>query len=239
MQRAAATSAPIGARPGRGGERDERSKSERAYETIRDRIADGTYGSGYRLVLDQLALELSVSPVPVREALRRLEAEGYVVYRRNVGAHVASIDVAEYLQVMEVLAVLEAAATALGAPLLTPAELAEARSVNDAMRACLEGFDPLEFTRRNRQLHQILHVRCPNKHLQDFIAREWTRMDAIRRSSFSFVPKRAHATVSEHDHLLDLIEAHAPADQIEAFCREHRMATATALEAWHRAHQIA
>ena len=44
------------------------SKHERAYQIIRSRIIDGTYGSGYRLVLDALAREFEISPMPVREA---------------------------------------------------------------------------------------------------------------------------------------------------------------------------
>ena len=65
------------------------SKHERAYLLIRSRILDGSYTPGSRLVIDALAGELGISPVPVREAIRRLEAEGKVVYRHNAGARVA------------------------------------------------------------------------------------------------------------------------------------------------------
>ena len=65
------------------------TKQQRVYETIRERILSGTYGPGYRVVIDGLATELGVSALPVREAIRRLEAEGLIVYRPNVGAQVA------------------------------------------------------------------------------------------------------------------------------------------------------
>src|SRR5262245_45003271 len=68
------------------------SRFELAYTTIRQRILNGAYGPGYRLVLDELAREIGMSPVPVREAVRRLEAEGYVDFQRNVGARVATFD---------------------------------------------------------------------------------------------------------------------------------------------------
>lgn len=177
-----------------------------------------------------------MSPVPVREAIRRLEAEGYVVFKRNVGAQVASIDVAEYAQVMQVLAVLEAAATALALPFLDAADLARARAVNEAMKASFAGFDPVEFTRLNREFHGIMYAQCPNAHLREFIAREWKRMDAIRRSTFSFVPERAHDAVKEHDQLIDLIESKQDASQVEWFCRSHRTATADAFQIWHQTH---
>ena len=62
------------------------------YRTIRERILSGDYGPGYRVVIDALAAELGVSALPVREAIRRLEAEGLVVFRPNAGAHVAPAD---------------------------------------------------------------------------------------------------------------------------------------------------
>ena len=213
-----------------------RSKSELAYDMIRERIASGRYPSGFRLVLDQLAQDLSISPVPVREAIRRLEAEGYVVFTRNVGATVASIDIDEYEQMMQVLAVLEAAATALSLPYLEPDDLARAREVNEAMKASFDAFDPVEFTRLNRKFHTIMHAKCPNGHLKEFIVREWKRIDAIRRSTFSFVPERARDAVKEHDGLIGLIEAKAEPAEIERFFRGHLNATADALHSWHESH---
>ena len=55
---------------------NKKNKHEQAYSIIRERIFNGTYVPGYRLVIDGLARELGISPVPIREAIRRLEAEG-------------------------------------------------------------------------------------------------------------------------------------------------------------------
>ena len=68
------------------------SKSERVYRTLRQGILSGRYSAGYRLVLDRIAREIGVSAVPVREAVRRLEAEGLVEFQRNVGAIVTGVD---------------------------------------------------------------------------------------------------------------------------------------------------
>ena len=83
------------------------SKSQLAYRFIRERIDDGRYVPGYRLVLGQIARELDVSVVPVREAIRLLEAEGLVTFERNVGAQVALVKETEYLHTMETLALVE------------------------------------------------------------------------------------------------------------------------------------
>ena len=65
-------------------------EQERVYRHVRERILSGTYGPGYRVVITHIARELDVSALPVREAIRRLEAEGLIVFRPNEGAQVAA-----------------------------------------------------------------------------------------------------------------------------------------------------
>jgi DNA-binding GntR family transcriptional regulator len=202
------------------------SKAEVAYENIRSKIVEGVYGPGYRLVLDRLAADIGVSAVPVREALRRLEAEGYVDFKRNVGATVCSIDASAYAETMEALAIVEAAATSLAAPLLTKADLKAARKLNEAMGASLERLDPVGFSERNHDLHELLYLPCPNHYLLGLVEREWARLRGIRHSSFAFVPERARQAVKEHTKLIDMIEAGASATKIEDYARNHRMRTA-------------
>jgi DNA-binding GntR family transcriptional regulator len=201
------------------------SKSERAYAAIKARIIDGAYSPGYRLVLAKIADDLGVSVVPVREAIRRLEAEGLVTFERNVGATVAGIDPTEYLYTMQTLSIIEGAATALSAPLIGEADIARARALNQEMRACLEHFDPLRFTQLNQDFHSVLFEHCPNPHILDLVHRGWNRLAALRSSTFRFVPGRAHDSVDEHEALLQLIESGADADAIEKAARLHRSAT--------------
>ncbi len=117
------------------------SKAEHAYRWIRERIADHTFVAGDKLVLSQIAVDLDTSVVPVREAIRRLEADGLVTFERNVGARVAMVDYRSYVQSMEAVAVLEGAATAQALTHITAADLAEAEALNEDMRALLENFD--------------------------------------------------------------------------------------------------
>lgn len=204
------------------------SKSELAYSSILGRISDGTYGAGYRLVLGRIAADLSISVVPVREAIRRLEAEKLVTFERNVGATVAGIDPTEYLHTMQTLSIVEGAATALSAPLLSAAELNGAELINEQMRRCLEDFDPVRFTLLNRQFHTILYSRCPNPHILDLVHRGWGRLHALRSSTFAYVPGRAKESVTEHTHLLMLLRQDADCHTVEHAAREHRAATLTA-----------
>jgi DNA-binding GntR family transcriptional regulator len=201
------------------------NKTQLAYDFIKERIVSGRYTPGYRLVLATIATELGVSVVPVREAIRRLEAERLVTFERNVGAQVAMLDEREYLYTMQTLALVEGYATALSAPLVTPAQVQRARDVNDKMRASLTYFRPHDFTQQNFEFHSVLFENCPNPHILDLVHRGWNRLANLRDSTFSFVPGRAHESVEEHERLLQLIEQGADADTIEKAAREHRTHT--------------
>lgn len=213
------------------------SKSQLAYDFIRARIEDGRYVSGFRLVLGQIAGELDISVVPVREAIRRLEAEGLVTFEKNVGAQVALLQEAEYTYTMETLALVEGAATQLSAPLLNGDHLHRARMINREMIACLDDFIPHRFTQLNQQFHAVLFEECPNPHILDLVHRGWNRLSVLRDSTFSFVPGRARESVDEHEHILRLIETGADALEIELAARRHRLATLDSLHAYQDEHK--
>lgn len=209
-----------------------RSKSQLAYHWIKERIATGAYGSGYRLVLATIAGDLGISAVPVREAIRMLEAEGLVTFERNVGAQVAMVDEGEYVTTMQVLSIVEGAATALSAPHANADDLRRARDINAQMTETLAHFDPHRFTQMNLAFHSTLFEGCPNPQLLDLVHRGWNRLAVLRDSTFSFVPGRAEESVHEHDELLELISDGAPALEIELAARAHRMRTVEALLAY-------
>lgn len=206
----------------------EPSKSQRAYDWLHERIVRREYAPGYRLVLAAIADELDMSVVPVREAIRQLEARGLVTFQRNVGAHVAMIDDAQYRHSMETLAVLEGAATALAAPYLTAGDLRRAREVNDRLVASLDDFDPHRFTALNQEFHAVLFAPCPNPRVLELVTTEWARLDRLRDSTFTFVPDRARQSVREHAELVRLVEVGAPLADVERAAREHRSATLAA-----------
>ena len=201
------------------------SKSQRAYVYLKQGITDGRFTSGYRLVLPTIAAELGVSVVPVREAIRRLEAEGLVHFERNVGAHVAMVDEREYLFTMQTLSVVEGAATALSAPFVNGDGIERARAINERMRESLTHFEPHRFTELNLEFHAVLFEECPNPHILQLVHRGWDRLAVLRDSTFSFVPGRAHESVDEHEALLVLIGTGADSLAIELAAREHRSRT--------------
>ena len=201
------------------------SKSQQAYQWLKARIASQEFTPGYRLVLGTIAGELNMSVVPVREAIRQLEAEGLVTFERNVGAHVSMVDDSQYRASMQALSILEGAATALAARRLTADDIRAARDVNARMIERLDDFDPRAFTALNQEFHALLYAKCANPRMLELVTTEWGRLGHLRDSTFSFVPGRAQESVREHENILVLIERGAPLGEIEKAARRHRSAT--------------
>jgi DNA-binding GntR family transcriptional regulator len=209
------------------------TKQERAYRAIRERILDGSYGPGYRIVIDSLAEELSISALPVREAIRRLEAEGLVVYRANAGAQVAPAEPSVFEEEATVLALLEGYATALAAPFLDDADIERLRDINASMVEAMEELDPLRFGRLNHEFHALINDHCPNAALLDMLRELARRLDAKRRTVFVHIPYRGKTSVAEHEQLIELLAGGASASEVEAAARNHKLSTVQSFRAWY------
>ena len=205
------------------------SKTDQAYRFIKERIENGRYSPGYRLVLDAIAKEVGTSTVPVREAVRLLEAEQLVTFERNVGAQVAFMHEEEYLYTMQTLAVVEGAAIALSIDLIDAERIGRARAVNEQLCSAVAAFDPHRITELNREFHAVLFEVCPNPHILDLVHRGWRRLALLRESVFGFVPGRVQQSVEEHESLLVLLESGAPALEVELAARQHRSNTLDAV----------
>lgn len=201
------------------------SKSQQAYNWISERIRTRDFEPGYRLVLATIADELGISVVPVREAIRQLEAEGMVTYERNVGASVTTYNREAYYESMDIVATVEANATAQSAPYLYAEDIARAREINQRMRELDIHHDPEEFTQLNKEFHSVLFSKCPNERLKDLVVDQWKQLEYHRVSTFRYVPERAQESTREHEQLVSLIEAGAEPAYIEKVARQHRLST--------------
>jgi DNA-binding GntR family transcriptional regulator len=209
------------------------NKQERTYTILRDRIHSGDYQPGARLNIDALARELGVSAIPVREALRRLEAEGWVRFQPNVGAIVAPVDTTTWEQEMVAVAILEGAATADAAAHLRITDLARLRKLAAEMEAVAAEGDPIKFSGLNRELHATIVARCANAYLLELLEQTYLRLDRIRSTMFAYLPDRSKAALGEHAHLISLLESGDQA-AIEQYARWHKLQTVEAYRATHR-----
>lgn len=128
-----------------------RSAQDICYAFLQDQIASGRLPAGARIVTDAIAQQLGLSRMPVREALRQLDAEGLVTIRPNRGAVVTSLSPEALAEVLEMRGVLEGLAARHAARRATPADIEDLDALTAAMRR--SGTDPVRWTQRHEDFH--------------------------------------------------------------------------------------
>ncbi|TPJ42968.1 GntR family transcriptional regulator [Mesorhizobium sp. B2-6-5] len=129
----------------------------RISKVLADRIISGAIEPGARLRQDHVAEEFNTSHVPVREAFRRLEAQGLAVSEPRRGVRVAAFDLGEVKEVAEMRAALEVLALRHAAPHLTSAILDRAE---EATKAGDKSRDVRSWEEANRAFHRLILAPC-------------------------------------------------------------------------------
>ena len=127
-------------------------------EAIRDGILHGNYAEGEPLRQDALADELGVSRIPIREALRQLEAEGLVTFSPHRGAIVSRLSLAEIEEVFELRSTIEPDLLRRAMPRLTTYQLDQADDVLDRYAQALQSGDVAMWGELNWQFHSTLYA---------------------------------------------------------------------------------
>ncbi len=200
-----------------------------AYEHLRQAILEGSLPAGAPLRQEEIALQLSISRLPIREALRRLDAEGLAVLRPRRGYVVASLDRGEINDVLDLQATLEARAG-------YSATLARSDAVLRQLQATLAQLDktiaraPVDvnaFAALNLQFHDTLFESSG----RPFLCR---MLRLLRANAERYARTAAGMRVDlresqrEHRRILDAYRA-GDADRVADLCRGHRDATRTRL----------
>jgi len=161
--------------------------------------------------------------MPIREAIRRLEAEGWVTTALNRSAQVASFNEQNWRELMQMFAVLEGYTVALAAEHLSEDDILALRSCNDALEAAIERNDFSAMTERKEAFHNLIYERCPNARLREDLRRHQERLYFMRRPDLTAVLAESSSAVAEHKHLIELLESGASFGEIELYAREHKV----------------
>jgi DNA-binding GntR family transcriptional regulator len=193
---------------------------DQAYVAIRDRIDDGRLPRGTRLHQEDLAAELGVSRTPVREALRRLAAEGRVELLTNRGARVADIDPDSMPEPYEARLVIEPGAAALAARRgLSAAQRRQLHAAIAGHRAAAG--DIQRSFAANRDFHLGLIEASGNKLLLQFAEHLWVaRIGATIYERQAETVERMLLDADEHEAILDAVER-GDARKAESLARKH------------------
>ncbi len=193
--------------------------SERVYRGLRDQILTGALEPNARLVELQLAAQFAVSRTPVREALKRLTAEGLVSVDPLRGMVVRDVDAAELEDIYVIREMLEGLAARLAAERITPTDLTKLHLLMELMEESARAQRWEAVVQINIKFHEVLYGTARNERLA-LIGR--SLQDAVRRySSVAFSsPDRVAAVLREHEELVRALEARDP-DGAELASRRH------------------
>lgn len=147
-----------------------KAKADLAYEEIRDAILNGALKPGDRLPMEELGMHLQVSRMPVREAIKRLENEGFVTVTPHKGAIVASAAVEELTEMLAVRVVLEGFAAGKAALLASPEDIDKLESLCTEMEGLTDGEEHDRRLRNNREFHETICAISGNRFLRKTIA---------------------------------------------------------------------
>lgn len=175
-------------------------------ERIREAILDGVLPAGTRIDQNQLAADLNVSLVPVREALKKLEAEGFVHIVPRRGAFITETSLDDMEELYFARAVLEGQAAYHAAEHLTDEALAELDQLMSDMGDALEQHDFPRFTQANRKFHLTIYNAAGSHYLTNTIISLWDLAERYRYR-FIFLKDQASVIQGEHQAILDACRA--------------------------------
>lgn len=175
-------------------------------ENIRQAIIDGTFSPGERLMEIQLADEMGVSRTPVREAIRKLELEGFVVMIPRRGTYVADISIKDITEIYEIRISLDVLAAGLAAERITDEELATLNNYMVEISKQVPSMNMEKIVELDTAFHNVLYTASRNERLVSIINNLREQLTGIRGRSMSY-PGRLVETMDEHRALVDSIAA--------------------------------
>ncbi len=192
---------------------------ELVFETLREAIISGQLKPGERLMEIQLADELGVSRTPVREAIRKLELEGFVVMIPRKGAYVADISLKDIADVFELRRALEALAAELAAERATEEEIEQMERCLFELAKVIEQKDVAKIVEIDTKFHENLYVASRNQRLGGILSLLSELIQRYRTRTLSN-EARMKVALEEHRGLVEALAARDP-ESARRLAQEH------------------
>jgi DNA-binding GntR family transcriptional regulator len=176
---------------------------DEVYERLRAAITAGTLAPGTKVSLRSIADTFEVSTMPVREALRRLESDGLVVFGRR-SITVSNLSADQVTQIFRIRLQLELLAAEWALEQVTDDDIADLRDIVDRMDRGTLGVD--EWRSLNQDFHRRFYDCARSPHLLELIGRVWDKVEPFLAIYASTVEDFAEAH-RQHRQILEAIAA--------------------------------
>lgn len=196
-----------------------KSKNEQVYEYLHTQILHGDLAPGSKLVIDQIARQLGVSQIPVREAIFRLESDGFVTFETHVGAKVSEIRAKEIREVFQVLEAMEVMSGRAACVLISKDQIKWLEKLTKDM-AQVTG-DPNQWSLHNKEFHQYICDIAETGLVKKVLREALDHWDRLRHYYVKEVSaRRVKYAQYEHEQLIRALKKR-DADRFEAIVRKH------------------
>ncbi len=181
-------------------------QASRIVDELREQILHGDREPGTRLGQESLAAEFGASRMPIREALRALEAEGLVKIRAHSGAWVSGLDQEEFEQCYKLREVVEPMIIGESAPLLNTAQIERIAQLADLIDKTGGAKGLRSFLRLDREFHLLSYAGATYPFLTELVTRLWNTTQPYRRELVRFMPDASfQSTCAEHHLIVDAL----------------------------------
>lgn len=161
---------------------------------------------GQQIVQDALAIQLGVSRVPLREALKILEGEGQVTYVAHRGYFVTELSLSDLLEVYRIREILETEAVTIAVPQMTTEDIERLEEAERDVQAAFDASDVVTMTSANQRFHFALIDACALPRLVRLIRLLWDATEVYRSVYFSDEDNR-EAVAAEHRAVVAAVRA--------------------------------
>ena len=179
---------------------------EAVYIALREAIIKSQFKSGERLMETELAEEMMVSRTPVREAVRKLQSEGYVVMLPRKGTYVTSLSLQDVSDVYEIRSALESMAATKAAERASSDEIAQMRRFLDGETGEWDASDLSQNIIADVKFHSMIYKASKNTRIESMINDLREQIQRLRSSTLSR-PGRLRLAHEEHRRIFDAIQA--------------------------------
>jgi len=185
------------------------SSAELAYRALKDRLLEREFEAGHRLKETALASELGVSRTPLRQALHRLVAEGWLEQSPRQGVRVREWTEQDIYDIFDIRLLLEPHAAAMAARRRSDAQLEQLREAAHVMQRCLDETDEHRVARRsvaNAQFHETIQQAAGNARLSGILT-DIVQFAMVARTYQAFRDADERRSCAHHYEMVDAIAA--------------------------------
>jgi DNA-binding GntR family transcriptional regulator len=193
-----------------------------AYRDIRKAIMEGRLAPGERIIANAIAAAAGVSRIPVMQALRRLESEGFVRITPHKDVVVTGLSADEFRERFLMMAALEALCVREAKPRISPALLARLRALQKEMAAGRAANDTARAVAADSEFHRLLWEASGMRQVVQTLQNVWDRGEYYRAIMHARRGGFARESLAEHEQILRALED-GDADRAARAIEHHRM----------------